>query len=474
MSEGTLQHAPEILRGEIRDIPIESVQPHPQNPNQGDVGAIFESIEENGFFGRILVQASTGYIIFGNHRWRAMHAAGATEIPAEIVDVDDERALKILLADNRTRDLASYDEGLLAEILQELAGSSERGLKGTGYDDDALADLLHDLEQENGRLIPENDPDLTLPEKPTSKRGQVYELGRHRLLCGDSTETEKIEAFLDGERIEVLWTDPPFGVEYVGKTKKALKIEGDDKAGLPALLEGIFRTADAIMRPGARFYIKAPAGPEGTAFRLAIAAVGWHYHQALVWCKDAMVLGHSDYHYQHEDVLYGWRADLEEVARQAAAADPEEIARLVAEWAEQAKARALEHLLQEHPDHRPMHDDILYGWKKGPGRIARGGSGSRWYGDHAQTTTFHVARPKRSAEHPTMTPPDLIRAQLANSTRRGDPIADLCGGSGSTLIVAEQLGLRAFIVEKDPRYCDVIRRRWAEYEKAIAIGAEAE
>jgi DNA modification methylase len=166
--------------------------------------------------------------------------------------------------------------------------------------------------------------------------------------------------------------------------------------------------ADRVLAPAARFYIAAPAGPRGTDFRLALPGAGWRFHQALVWVKQSQVLGHSDYHYAHEDILYGWTA--------------------------------------------------------GPGRPGRGRHrGSRWYGGHDQRSVFFFDRPARSAEHPTMKPVGLIAAQLQNSSRRGDLVLDSFAGSGSTLIACEQLGRRCFAVELDPRYCDVIRRRYEEF-----------
>lgn len=244
-----------------------------------------------------------------------------------------------------------------------------------------------------------------MPEKPRSVRGRVYELGPHRLMCGDATNPADVAALVAGHAAQAVWTDPPYGVEYVGKTAKALTIANDAAAGLQALLTAGFQAADPVLEPGAPFYVAAPAGPRGTDFRSALSAVGWTFHQTLIWVKDAMVLGHSDYHYRHEDVLYGW--------------------------------------------------------KPGPGRSGRGRhKGSRWYGDNAQTTVFEVARPKRSAEHPTMKPVELIAPMLANSTRPGDTVYDPFAGSGSTLIAADGLQRRAFLMELDPGYCDVIRDRW--------------
>ena len=227
-------------------------------------------------------------------------------------------------------------------------------------------------------------------------------------MCGDATNMSDVARLMGDRCAEVLWTDPPYGVKYAGKTKEALTMENDDGNDLGGLLVAAFATADTVMAPSARFYIAAPAGPRGTEFRVALHATGWQFHQALAWVKDVMVLGHSDYHYRHED--------------------------------------------------------ILYGWKPGSGRAGRGNhTGSRWYGGHAETTVLEVPKPRRSAEHPTMKPTQLVRRCLANSAKAGDPVLDLFGGSGTTLIAAEQEGCTAYLMEIDSRYCDVIRRRYATF-----------
>jgi DNA modification methylase len=177
---------------------------------------------------------------------------------------------------------------------------------------------------------------------------------------------------------------------------------------LPALLRAAFAVADTALAPSGRFYVAAPAGPQGSEFRLALQGVGWHFHQALVWVKHAIVLGHSDYQFQHED--------------------------------------------------------ILYGWKPGPGRPGRGRhKGSRWQGGNNQSSVFFFDRPARSEQHPTMKPVGLIAAQLRNSSRRDDLVLDPFAGSGSTLIACEELGRRCYAIEIDPRYCDLIRRRYQKY-----------
>ena len=205
------------------------------------------------------------------------------------------------------------------------------------------------------------------------------------------------------ETAACLWTDPPYGVSYVGKTTDALTIANDDAAGLGGLLRAAFTTAQSVLDPAASFYIAHPADPLSLTFLQIVQELGWKLRQTLVWVKDGFVLGHADYHYRHEPILFGY----------------------------------------------------LPG---GEGRMGRGGTG--WFGNDAQDSVFEIPRPKASPDHPTSKPVALIEAMLTNSTRKGDLVVDPFGGSGSTLIACETLGWKARMLELDPRYCGVIVRRW--------------
>jgi DNA modification methylase len=374
-------------------VPIGDLRPFARNPRRGDLAAIKESLIKNGQYRPIVVNRPTMEVLAGNHTLQAAKELGWSEIAVTYVEVDEERAKRIVLADNRTNDLAGYDAEALAAILLDLPG-----LDGTGYDQAALEDLLDELAPP-----PLGEDEIPPPPaKPRTQPGDLYELGAHRLICADARKYASYTCLLAGETADVLWTDPPYGVTYEGKTKAKLRIENDRAAGLDELLRDAFTATDSALRAGAPLYIAAPGGVLLLDFAAAFHDAGWQLRQTLVWVKDSMVLGRSDYHYRHEQLLYGYRP--------------------------------------------------------GEGRLGRGGDG--WHGDDSQTTVFEFDRPRASREHPTMKPPELVEACLRNSSRRREIVLDPFAGSGSTLVACERLGRRARLVELDPGYCDVIVSRY--------------
>lgn len=415
----------------VRLRSVATIEPYPGNPRDNDraVDSVARSIERFGFRQPIVVD-SAGVIIVGHTRYRAALQLGMERVPVHVAsDLTDEQARAYRLADNRTGEEARWAEDLLAAELRLL---EEMGvdLVETGFTETELDRLLQ------ADLRPPDEPPPP-PAEPKSVVGDVYQLGPHRLVCGSSADPAVVEALLaDSPRAEVLWTDPPYGVDYVGKTARRLRIRNDAEAGTYGLLCDAFAAVDPWLAPSARFYVAAPPGPQGTVFRLALDEVGWRFHQALVWVKNSMVLGHSDYHYRHEDVLAGFAG---EGTADEPPADP------------------------DLDDSGRAHTDVLYGFVPGAGRPGRGRhDGTRWMGDHRQTTVLEFDKPTANDVHPTMKPPGLIRRCLVNSSVAGDVVVDLFGGSGSTLVACHDLGRVAHLVELDPAYCDVIRTRYAD------------
>lgn len=243
-------------------------------------------------------------------------------------------------------------------------------------------------------------------QESVCKMGDIWLLGEHRLMCGDSTNPEDISKLMDGELADLWLTDPPYNVAYEGKTKDKLTIENDNKGDeeFREFLIASYAAANANMKGGAAFYIWH-ADSEGYNFRYACHEVGWKVRQCLIWQKNRMVMGRQDYQWKHEPCLYGWKE----------------------------------------------------------------GASHNWYSDRKQTTLLVFDSPTRNSEHPTMKPIPLIAYQMCNSTKPGDLVLDSFGGSGTTLIAAEQMRRRSRLMELDPHYCDVIIARW---EKFTGLKAE--
>lgn len=422
-------------------VSVAELRKHPRNPRQGDTGAIYTSIDRNGFYGACVVQESSGVILAGNHRFDAAKHAGAETVPCIYVDCDDATALRILLADNRHNDLASYDFATLLEVAQEIR-IAEGTLHGTGYDDDSLQQIARDLEgytaqaaeavskdpapgaTEVSNAPPESSrpaPEPTIADKAADEvvdkrdelfakwgtaRGQVWRVGPHRLMCGDSRSAEDLDKLLAGEEVHWVWTDPPYGVSYVGKTSSAMTIENDGAEDLDKLLAAVFKQCERVMAPGAPIYIAHPHGPKSLTFAQEFTRAGFHWHQTLVWVKTSIVLGHSDYHYRHEPILYGWKENAE----------------------------------------KRVWDGSMY-----PNRP--------WFGERNKGTVLEYAKPSRSDLYPTTKPTGLIAGCILNSSAIGALGFEPFSGSGATLLAAHDTGRVVCAMELDPKYVSVALER---------------
>lgn len=409
-----------VINERTERVKLDRLELHPQNPRIGNVDAVLESIETNGFYGTIVAQKATGRILVGNHRYQAARLAGLERVPVVWVDVDDDTALRILLADNRTSDLAEYDDTRLREALEEIM-ESHGSLVGTGYDDTFLEDLLGQDPDD----VPE-DPAPDPPAKPTTKLGDLWQLGPHRLLCGDATDKLYLAALLGKAKVDALLTDPPYNVDYrpSGHAEGIANDNQTDDDFLGFLGDAFDRAADAL-KPGGAAYVFHADG-SGNAFRTAFAESGLELKQVLIWVKNSFVLGRQDYQWQHEPILYGWKPGAAhswygKFDKTTVIDDAGDLSKL-------SKDEAIERLEQ------------IY----------------------QASTVIREDKPARNSEHPTMKPVKLCARLLFNSTRKGESVLDPFAGSGSTLMAAEHLGRVARCVELDPRYCDVIVQRWEE------------
>lgn len=379
---------------QMERVDITSLVRHPRNVRIGSVEAIATSLQAHGQYKPLIVQRSTRHILVGNHTWAAAQSLGWQHIDVVLVDASDDEALRILLIDNRSTDSATYDQSELASLLSELS-DSELGLGGTGYEANDLADLLAATALPSEMLT---DPDdLPDPPLPKTVHGDVWILGRHRVMCGDSTSPTDMDRLMGGRIADMVWTDPPYGVSYVGKTSDAMTIENDDldEQQLEQFLRDALGNAMSACRDGAAWFTAAPAGPLFLPFAKVLREMGI-WKQTLVWLKSSLVMGRSDYHYRHEALFYGWKPGA------AHTAPP----------------------------------------------------------DRKQDTIWEFDKPSRNAEHPTMKPVALIERAITNHTSHGHLVLDPFGGSGSTLIAAEQSGRVAHLMELDPKYVDVICARY--------------
>lgn len=380
---------------------VSELIPYENNPRDNSKAIIYvaNSIREFGFKVPIVVDANN-VIVAGHTRLKAAELLGLDTVPVIVADDLTEEQIKAFrLADNKVSEIATWDFDKLELELSDIDFDMEM----FGFEDD----FSEDDEEE----VVEDDYEVELSETPKAKYGDVYLLGEHRLMCGDSTLLDDVERLMGGERADLLLTDPPYNVAYEGKTKDRLTIENDQMNNdkFREFLVDAFRNADAVMKNGAVFYIWH-ADSEGYNFRGACFDVGWKVRQCLIWNKNSMVLGRQDYHWKHEPCLYGWKD----------------------------------------------------------------GAGHNWYSDRKQTTILDFDRPTRNAEHPTMKPIPLFTYQIKNNSKQKDVVLDLFGGSGTTLMACEQLNRKCCMMEYDPKYVDVIIDRWEQFtgNKAVLLHDE--
>ena len=373
--------------------------------SEEQIAQIAASIKEFGFTNPIIIDENNG-IIAGHGRILAAQKLKLKEVPCiQVTGWSEAQKKAYVIADNKLALNAGWDEKMLAlefDDLQDLGFD----LSLTGFSDDEIL-ALKPLEEVVG--LTDEDAVPEAPETPVTIAGDIWILGDHRLMCGDSTDAGSVALLMDGQKADMWLTDPPYNVAYEGKTKDALKIKNDSMKDdvFRQFLRDSYVSADAVMKPGAVFYIWH-ADSEGYNFRGAAKDAGWTVRQCLIWKKSVLVMGRQDYHWKHEPCLYGWKD----------------------------------------------------------------GAAHLWAADRKQTTVLEFDKPSRNGEHPTMKPVELFSYQILNNTKGQDVVLDSFGGSGTTCIAAEKNGRRAFMMELDPKYCDVIIKRWQDFtgKKATMAG----
>lgn len=383
-------------------IPVDQLKPHPRNPNKhpkAQIKLLAHIMKAQGIRRPIVVSNRSGLITIGHGRLEAARLNGWKAYPVDFQEYESE-AMEYadMVADNKIAELSEVDMAMVnADFVQF----------GPDFDVDLLGIPGFEIEPFDA-MTGDEDEAPKLPVVPKTKLGDIYILGRHRLLCGDATNAKHVQALMKGETADMVFTDPPYNVDYEGKTEDALKIKNDKMGNseFKDFLLKVFKNYISVSKPGSAIYV-CHADSNGLTFRSTLVEAGWLLKQCLVWVKQQFVMGRQDYHWQHEPILYGWMP----------------------------------------------------------------GASHHWFGNRKQSTVWQFDRPMRSLEHPTMKPVEMIQHALLNSSKKDDLVLDFFGGSGSTLIACEKTKRRCFTMELDPKYCDVVVTRWEKYtgEKAKRI-----
>lgn len=370
-------------------------------PEDEEYQKIKKSILEFGFVSPLIVNKDMT-VIGGHQRLKVLQELGHKSVECIIVDLDKTKEKALNIALNKIS--GEWDTDKLESLLQELR-MEDFDLSITGFDSDEVDDILDDLieTKEDDFDVAE---ELNKIEIPITKQGDVWILGKHRLMCGDSTQKEAVMHLMNKQEANMSLTDPPYNVNYEGKTQDALTIANDSMNDneFYTFLEKSFKNLYENIKEGGSIYI-FHADTEGLNFRKAFIEAGFKLAQCLIWVKNTFVMGRQDYQWRHEPILYGWKE----------------------------------------------------------------GVAHHFINDRTQSTILEFDKPSRNAEHPTMKPIDLLVRLIKNSSKENNIILDLFGGSGSTLIAAEQTKRICYMMELDPKYCDVIVKRWEKLTNKKAI-----
>ena len=390
---------------------IDEIKPYPNNPRKLSKKAIDKvamSLKEYGFQQPIVVDKDK-IIVVGHTRYQASKTLGYKEVPVLIADqLSPEKINAYRIADNRTNEEAEWDYDLLETEIKELH-DKDFDLNLTGMDDKELNKIL--FEEKQGETDDDAIPEA--PEEPVAKIGDIWTLGKHKLICGDSTKEETSKKLFNDNKADMIFTDPPYNVNYGWWTRsvdhdpnKRRDIKNDNMSNdeFEIFLEKFLLSAKAITKQGSPVYI---CFGERNSLQVlkAFSKAGLHHSCNIIWKKDQFVLGRSDYHYIHEPIFYGWFE----------------------------------------------------------------GSSHIYYGDRKQSSVWEFDRPKRSELHPTMKPVELVVKAVKNSSKEEDIVYEPFGGSGSTIIACEKLNRSCYTIELDPKFCDVIIKRWEEWTGNKAV-----
>lgn len=424
----------------VHNIAIDEIKIYENNPRKNDqaVEGVKKSIKEFGFKVPMII-TSDKVIIAGHTRLKAAQQLGYKEVPCVIADdltEDQIRAFRI--ADNKTAETAEWDFELLKAELEGLEDMF------TGFDEAETQEMFGEEVE-----VEEDDYEIELPSEPRAKLGDIYKLGNHRLMCGDSTQQDDVDKLMAKTVVDLVVTDPPYNVDYGSKAQainqygynfsdRHIKNDYMPEYQFIEFLDKSFKNMSKYLKPGGVFYIWH-ASTTIFEFETALRYNNLKTRQQLIWNKNAIVLSRQDYHWKHEPVLYGWKEGAGHYF-----VDDRTQATVIEDMKPKYKSMKKEELVK-------LLDEI--------------------YSDKMSTTILNEDKPSISEEHPTMKPLKLLARLIKNSSKQEEIVQDLFGGSGSTLMACEQLNRKCYTMELDPKYVDVIIDRWEQYtgEKAVKL-----
>ncbi len=418
-------------------------------PEDSEYQKIKRSIEEFGYVDPIIINED-GTIIGGHQRTTVLKDLGYEEVDVVVVDLDKQKEKALNIALNKIT--GEWDELKLKDLLLDLE-LGDYDITFTGFEQKDLTELVDSLAVEPETVDDEFDEEEALEQisEPVTRLGDVWILGRHRLMCGDSTSQEDVVILMNGEMADLIVTDPPYNVNYGDKAEMLdtylpgkghrntshIKNDNMDNVSFYQFMLQIYQSAYEAMREGAAIYV-FHAESTGHIFRQAFLDAGLKLAQCIIWEKNNFVLGRQDYQWRHEPCLYGW------------------------------KEGAAHYFINDRTqDTVILEDDIDFEAMKKSELVAYLEELRRKYKD--RTSVIYENKPTRNDIHPTMKPIALMGKFITNSSKSGWNVLDLFGGSGSTLMAAEQLGRNAYLMELDEKFCDVIVKRWEDYTGQSAV-----
>ncbi|MCP3742781.1 site-specific DNA-methyltransferase, partial [Rossellomorea sp. BNER] len=445
---------------EVKLVKAEDINPAPYNPRKdlkpGDdeYEKLKRSIEEFGYVDLMIWNKRTGNLVGGHQRFKILvNEMGYTEVHVSVVDLDDHSEKSLNLALNKIS--GDWDEEKLYELLNELQENQDIDISLTGFEESEAKEFLDshfDKSLPNIEDIEEDDFNVEeayeeAEKEPITQKGDIWLLGNHRLMCGDSTKEDDVKRLMDGKLASMIFTDPPYNVNYSGGTKDKLTIDNDnmDSESFYKFLSAAYKNMANSTKEGGAIYV-CHADAEWNSFRSGLIDNGFLLKQCLIWVKNSFTLSRSDYHWQHEPILYGWKEGAAHT------------------WNGDRLQTTVIYEESSNITITKEKDYSILTFKDGELQITIKVSDFEILSatDEESSSIWKVNKPNRNADHPTMKPIALPARAIRNSSVKDDIVIDLFGGSGSTLIAAEQTGRKCYTMEYSPVYCDVIVRRYEE------------